>query len=82
MPTILNIYGYRFFIYSNEHLPIHTHVEKGNATAKFNIEPIVELVKSKKFNASEIAEIRKLVENNKEFLKIKWYEHFNDNEIK
>lgn len=42
MPTILNIKGYRFFFYSNEHLPIHIHLEKGDATAKFILEPIVE----------------------------------------
>lgn len=82
MPTILNIKGYRFFFYSNEHLPLHIHVEKGNATAKFNLEPIVELVKSKRFNAVDIAEIRKLVIENKEYFKTKWYEYFNNNEIK
>ncbi|WP_339864042.1 DUF4160 domain-containing protein [uncultured Algoriphagus sp.] len=28
MPTVLRENGYRFFFYSNEHLPKHTHVEK------------------------------------------------------
>lgn len=46
MPTVLRIRGYRFFFYSNEHLPQHIHVEKGNNTAKFNIEE-VELVRSR-----------------------------------
>ncbi|MGB0788697.1 MAG: DUF4160 domain-containing protein [Marinirhabdus sp.] len=27
MPTVLRLRGYRFFFYSNEHLPIHVHVE-------------------------------------------------------
>lgn len=44
MPTILRINGYRFFFYSNEHLPKHIHIEKDSNTAKFNIE-VVELVK-------------------------------------
>ena len=35
--------------------------QKDNETAKFNLEPL-QLIKSKKFNASEIKEIRKLVE--------------------
>lgn len=81
MPTILLINGYRFFFYSNEHLPIHIHVEKDNATAKFSLEPIVELVKSKKFNASDIKEIRILVIENREHFINKWYEYFNGNEI-
>jgi hypothetical protein len=64
MPTILKQKGFRFFFYSNEHLPIHLHVEKENKTAKFNIEFLVELVYSKKFNASELSEMRKLVIEN------------------
>lgn len=44
MPTIIIIYGFRFFFYSNEHLPKHIRVEKAEKTAKFNIE-FVELVK-------------------------------------
>lgn len=58
MPTVLRKHGYRFFFYSNEHLPIHIHIEKDNKTAKFNLET-VELIRSRKFNASEIKEIRK-----------------------
>lgn len=77
MPTILKINGFRFFFYSNEHLPIHIHVEKDNKTAKFNLEEI-ELVKSRGFNASELKEIRKLVSTNVELFKNKWNEYFNN----
>lgn len=55
MPTILKHSGYRFFFYVNDHLPKHIHIEKDNKTAKFNFEPL-QLVKSRKFNASEIKE--------------------------
>ena len=51
MPTIIIIDGFRFFFYSNEHLPKHIHIEKGEKTANFNIE-FLELIKSYKFNAS------------------------------
>ena len=77
MPTILWSSGYRFFFYANDHLPIHVHIEKDNKTAKFNLEPLI-LVRSRKFNASEIREIRKLVENNKELFKQKWNAYFNN----
>jgi len=76
VPTVLRKYGYRFFFYSNDHLPIHIHVEKNNKTAKFNLESI-ELIRSIKFNASKIKEIRKLVEDNNELFKNKWNEYFN-----
>ncbi|MBE0499452.1 MAG: DUF4160 domain-containing protein [Campylobacterales bacterium] len=28
MPTVLRINGFRFFFFSDEHLPLHIHVEK------------------------------------------------------
>jgi len=77
MPTILKHSGYRFFFYVNDHLPKHIHIEKNNKTAKFNLKPL-QLVKSRKFNASEIKETRKLAENNIELFKQKWNEHFNN----
>lgn len=78
MPTVLRIRGFRFFFYSNEHLPIHIHVEKDNKTAKFSLEAAVELVMSRGFNASELKEIRKLVNDNVELFKNKWDEYFNN----
>ncbi len=77
MPTILVIRGYRFFFYANYHEPIHIHVEKGSATAKFELEPVL-LVKSKRFTASNLKEIRNLMEEHVEFFKIKWDEFFSN----
>lgn len=77
MPTILRIKGYRLFFYTNEHLPIHIHIEKESKTAKFNLEPL-EIFYSRGFNASELSEMRKLVMENLEFLINKWYEYFNN----
>jgi len=77
MPTILRKFGYRFFFYSNEHLPIHIHIEKESKTAKFNLETL-ELMRSRKFKANELKEIRKLIEENEELFKRKWYEYFNN----
>ncbi|WP_395044573.1 DUF4160 domain-containing protein [Flavobacterium sp.] len=77
MPTIFYINGFRFFFYSNEHLPKHIHIEKAEKTAKFNIENI-ELIKSYGFNASSLKQISNLVEENQELLKQKWDEFFNN----
>ncbi|MFY9243066.1 MAG: DUF4160 domain-containing protein [Polaribacter sp.] len=78
MPTILKLNGFRFFFYANDHLPIHVHIEKENKTAKFNLEPFVELVYSRRFKASEVTEIRKLVSENRELFTNKWNEFFNN----
>jgi hypothetical protein len=75
MPTILRIKGYRFFFYANDHPPEHIHIERGECSAKFNLYP-VELVRSKKFKAAEINDIRKLVLENRELFKTKWDEYF------
>lgn len=61
MPTILNINGFRFFFYSNDHLPRHIHVEKAEKTAKFLLDPL-ELVNTKGFKSSELREIRILIQ--------------------
>lgn len=78
MPTILLKDGYRFFFYSNDHLPQHIHVEKADKTAKFIIEPIV-LIKSAKFNSKELKAIRSIIEDNSEHFKAKWNEHLGNN---
>lgn len=77
MPTVTVIIGFRFFFYSNDHNPMHIHVEKDNKTAKFKLAP-VELLKSKKFNSSELRKIRIIVEENVELFSLKWNEYFND----
>ncbi len=76
MPTILLIKGYRFFFYVNDHTPPHIHVEKDRSTAKFDLKN-ADLIKSRRFNASEIAEIRKMVIENLELFKLKWDEYLN-----
>ena len=41
MPTVLRIYGYRFFFYSLEGTePPHIHVEHGENVAKFWLQPV------------------------------------------
>ena len=37
MPEIFRIFGFRFFFYSDDHLPIHVHVKNGDGEAKFEI---------------------------------------------
>ena len=34
MPTIFKYEGFRFYFYSNEHLPEHIHVENGDVYAR------------------------------------------------
>ncbi len=77
MPTVFRAQGYRFFFYSNDHLPVHIHVEKDNATAKFNVNPVL-LIQSKGFNAASLAEMRNLVAANEQLIINSWNEHFSN----
>jgi len=40
MPTVLKVDGYRFFFFSNDHMPEHIHIEKGGSYAKIEIESL------------------------------------------
>jgi hypothetical protein len=46
MPTLFSFFGMRFQFFSKEHLPIHIHVIKDNASAKWVLEPEVALVEN------------------------------------
>ena len=37
MPTLLTIFGLRFFFYLDEHEPIHVHVKHGEAESILNL---------------------------------------------
>jgi len=76
MPTILRSGALRFFFYSLENAePPHVHVESGDATAKYWLEP-VELARSRGFRASELTRLRAtIIEHRHEFLEA-WRAHF------
>jgi tRNA(Phe) wybutosine-synthesizing methylase Tyw3 len=76
MPTILRSGALRFFFYSLENAePPHVHVESGDATAKYWLEP-VELARSCGFRASELTQLRAtIIEHRNEFLEA-WHAHF------
>ena len=76
MPTILKSNGYRFFFYSNDHLPKHVHVEKAQKVCKFELEPVA-LSRNTGFKASELREIRILIQQNISLLINSWDEYFN-----
>ena len=78
MPTIFIIFGYRFQFYSNDHTPIHVHVVKGGARAKYNIFP-VELVYNQGFKSQELKLIESIIEENVETIAQHWNMYFNNN---
>lgn len=70
MPTVFEKDGYRFFFYSNEHLPIHlpihVHVRCGSGEAVFDVEDEIELRESQNMKMNELRKAEKLDRENRD----------------
>ncbi|MDX6765453.1 MAG: DUF4160 domain-containing protein [Candidatus Methylacidiphilales bacterium] len=75
MPLIFEQDGYRFFFYSNDHLPIHVHVRYGGGEAVFVLEDQIALRESIGLKVKELSKAQELAESHKEDILKKWNEH-------
>lgn len=75
MPTLLNIFGLRFFFYSDEHTPIHVHIQKGDGKAKINLVPAIEVVENKNIKPADMKRALTIVEMYKEEFIKAWNEY-------
>jgi hypothetical protein len=76
MPTVLLIGPYRFFFVSLDYPePPHIHVRREKMVAKFWLNPVT-LDRTGGFSRTEINQSAGLVNENRDFLLEKWYEHF------
>ena len=81
MPVVLRYKGYRFFFFSNEgdpREPLHVHVRRGEATAKFRLAPVVGLAESYAMSSSELRELLQVVAANQELIERCWHDHFGE----
>lgn len=79
MPTVFVQNGFRFFFYSNEgdpREPIHIHVIKGGAEAKFWVFPRPRLARSQGFAARDLRLISDMVASHSAEIEGAWREHF------
>lgn len=78
MPTLLNLFGLRFFFYSEEHLPMHVHIQNADGKAKISIDPEVTLIENtgiKPRDLKRALEITKMYQE--EFIKA-WKEYHDE----
>lgn len=75
MPTILTAFGLRFYFYSEEHLPVHVHVENADGRAKFVLEPEVTLYSNEGIKPKDLKKAKALCETFREDFIEKWHEH-------
>jgi hypothetical protein len=73
--------GYRFFFYSNEGLPpepLHIHARKGEAVAKFWLEPEAGVAAAYGMSSSELHELLDVAIEKKHSIARYWNEHFGE----
>ena len=75
MPTILFLFGLRFYFYSEEHIPIHVHVESGDGKAKINVET-AEVIENKGLKPKDLKRAVEAVRLYKEDIINSWNEYF------
>ena len=80
MPTVLYIFGWRFFFYSNEGSePIHIHAEKGDMECKFwFLVDDVEIKEAFSHNLtpSALREVKKIIYQHFDIIVEAWNEYF------
>lgn len=79
MPTVFRHKGYCFFFYSNEGAPLeplHVHARKGEAVAKFWLEPEPAVAEAYAMSLHELRELLDVAIENRELIKRYWNEHF------
>ena len=79
MPVVLKYRGYRFFFYSNEgnpREPLHIHVRKGGAVAKFWLEPLPSVAESYGMSAREMGELLAIAIEHRDEIEESWNEYF------
>ncbi len=76
MPTILTIYGWRFFFYSNEgNEPIHIHCNKNDMDCKYWLDvEIIDIVEDYSYNMDpkDKREVRKIIFQYFNFIEEQW----------
>ncbi len=84
MPVVFRYRGYRFFFYSNEgepREPLHIHVRKGDAVAKFWLEPLPAVAEAHGMQSRELRELLDVAIENKQTIARFWNEHFTGGSI-
>ena len=75
-PTVFREKGYRFHFFSLEENRMHVHIVSGDGTAKFWLEPKVELALSSGYSRKDLSAIELIVKERKDEIAEAWKIHF------
>jgi hypothetical protein len=77
MPTVLVLFGLRFYYWSREHEPVHVHVKRGESEARFDLEPEVLLTENYGLNMHDLSLAERIIRDNREYMIEHWRLFFN-----
>ena len=75
MPTLFELFGIRFYFYSDEHLPIHVHIVNGDGRAKIVVEPEIEMVYNNGIKPKDIKKALVVIETYRDEIINAWREY-------
>jgi hypothetical protein len=78
MPTVLSLFGLRFYFYLRDHKPVHIHVESSDGEAKFEIEKEVKLIYNHGLKPKDIRLAESILEENKDNFINEWNKAFGE----
>lgn len=76
MPTLFEIFGLRFFFFSNEHEPVHVHVENSDGRIKIQITQTIEVIENKGMKQKDVKKAVGIAELYKEEIVNSWQMYF------
>ncbi len=79
MPAVFRYDGYRFHFFSNEgnpREPVHIHVTRDGADAKFWLHPEVNVAYNRGFTRRVLAELSAIIEQRCDEIEGAWHEFF------
>lgn len=76
MPTVLRVNGFRFFFFSDEHNPVHIHVEKADGYMRVELETL-RVTDSLRFTKKDEKKIIAIIKEHQNELIGAWNEYFN-----
>lgn len=76
MPTVLIIFGIRFYFFLNDHEPIHIHVEYQGKTAKIQLDPEIVVVENKGIKPKILKKALDTVQVYREEMIAAWHDAF------
>ncbi|MBR0273942.1 MAG: DUF4160 domain-containing protein [Bacteroidaceae bacterium] len=76
MPTLLTIFGLRFYFFLDEHEPIHVHIQAGGNRAKIALEPEVSVVYNRGLKEHELKKAIETYRTYREDFIAEWHKRF------